>query len=104
MSPFAMASKLFSMDKPSITLQQILSDPILKYSISKSTFDYYMSLAKTRGTEITADELLNILEGFGLIVIENDDLSESNGLSSLVTDHYLLIKLAIAQNFGVLFI
>ena len=99
-----MASKLFAMDNPAITLQQILSDPILKHSIPKSTFDYYMSLAKTRQTEITADQLLIILEGLGLIVIENDELSESNGLSSLVTRSLFINRIAIAQNFGVQFI
>ena len=77
--------KLFEMDLPAITLRQILSDPILKHSIPGPTWNYYMTLSRSNQEDIHVGGLLKTLEDIGLIIVENEDLNDSDGASSLVS-------------------
>ena len=78
-------NKLFELESTEATLTKILLDEALRHSISNENRNYYLSVCNNSENALKGTELIKILQSLGLLVIENKELGDPEGLSSLVS-------------------
>ena len=76
---------MFNMDSAANSLQEILLDQVLGRSIPDASRQYYLSVCRNKDSELKSSDLINILQSLGLLVIENQELVDPDGLTALVS-------------------
>ena len=77
-------NSLFELESIEASLRKILLDEALSHSIENENRDYYLSICKDSDCSLNSTELIKIIQNLGLLIIENKELDDPDGLSSLV--------------------
>ena len=85
MQIFNQRQNMFEMDSAASSLQEILLDQVLGRSIPDASRQYYLSVCRNKHSELKSSDLIIILQSLGLLVIENKELLDPDGLTALVS-------------------